>query len=332
MSWPPPYRILIFTKIHTPRPLPIVLAQCTFHQPSKTIAMAEVVSDPVQFLFLDREEPRRPHFSSPAAVRTTSPDGFLDLSKKEPVIPPARRVQPRAASPSIASSHSSVTSNRDSIFSRQRSSSTRASSISDPPWRAPPTFVQQFMAAPAYDYGYDLPCEFFFIGCNVRLSPAHLEEWISHSLSHFVDAPLPSTAICTFCDEATFQSQGDAEINWRNRMLHIHEHLEDLTPSTNMRPDYWVIEHLQKHELISQEDHTHAVQGTERPLCDNLYSLNYELPEMLRAREKALQQPHDMGKEKRQMKRELKKEKSTYNSSSSSSRPRNPHYNVKVTV
>jgi len=98
-------------------------------------------------------------------------------------------------------------------------------------------------------------------------------------------------------------------MNWRDRMLHIHEHLEDLTPSDHMRPDFWVIEHMQQYGLISTEDHTHAVQGTERPYCENLYPLDYETPDMVNKKERDSRERYDVGKEDRQRRKEGKKEK-----------------------
>jgi hypothetical protein len=183
------------------------------------------------------------------------------------------------------------------------------------------------MATQPYVGGYDLPCEFFFLGCNLRFDPGHLGAWISHSESHFVNAPLPTTAICTFCDEATFRSDGDAVTNWRDRMLHIFDHLAAFTPSDQMRPDFWVIEHMQKYGLISSEDHAHSEQGTERPHSDNMYPLDWKPQDMLDREDREVQQPYDMGKERRQMDRE--KGKSTHKTSSSH-RPRKSQREVTV--
>lgn len=153
-----------------------------------------------------------------------------------------------------------------------------------------------------YNYGYDLPCEFFFTGCNLRFDPADFEVWISHTASHFGGGFLPTTAVCTFCDEdqATFHSNGDDAMNWRERMIHIGSHLEALIPSEHIRPDFWVIEHMWEHRLISPEDYAYALKGTERPRCDNTYPLDYETPDMLEKKEKALQEPYDMRNEERQ--------------------------------
>lgn len=270
-------------------------------------------SDAFKLLYLDQEEPRRPQFSS-SAVRNTSPDSFLNPSSQsshpKPTPKPVQR--PVNRSPSVASSHSSVPSQTDSnrSSSRQNSLLTRASSISVPNWQAPPTFVQH-MAMQPFVWGYDLPCEFFFLGCNLRFDPGNVEEWISHSVSHFVNAPLPSTTICTFCDEATFRSDGDEVKSWRERMLHIFDHLAALTPSEYMRPDFWVIEHMKGYGLLSSEDHAHAVQGTERPYCDNMYPLDWKPQDMLAREDKDSQETYEIGREDRQRRKDTKKGKST---------------------
>jgi hypothetical protein len=181
-----------------------------------------------------------------------------------------------------------------------------------------------------FDYGYDLPCEFFFAGCNLRFNPADFEAWISHTASHF-GGSLPKKAMCTFCDDddAVFQSDGDDATNWYDRMVHIGGHLENLTPSEHIRPDFWVIEHLWNKGLISREDYDHALKGTERPACKNTYPLDYELPETHIKKERELQQFHDLAKEDRRRRSEMKKGKSRHNNGYSNSH-RPSKYNPRI--
>jgi hypothetical protein len=195
-----------------------------------------------------------------------------------------------------------------------------------PPWH-PLTLNQQITTMP-FNYGYFLPCEFFFAGCNLRFDPSEFEAWISHSISH-LGVSLPRKAICTFCDddEAVFESDDDPFMNWRARMLHIGEHFQDFTPYERMRPDYWVIEHMWENRVISAEDYTYAKKHTERPHLAHTYSLNYETPAMLAKKEKVEQQPHDLGKEKRRMERESK-QKGTHKSSRSHRRGK--YYNAHI--
>ncbi|KAG0646194.1 hypothetical protein D0Z07_8331 [Hyphodiscus hymeniophilus] len=145
----------------------------------------------------------------------------------------------------------------------------------------------------------------------MRFHPSQFEEWVSHSVSHLGNS-LPQKAICTFCDDTdgVFESNGDTLLNWRERMLHIRSHLQDLEPFEHIRPDYWVIKHMWENRLISREDFEHALKGTERPPCENLYPLDYERPEARLQKERDLQQPVDLAEEKKHMRKETRKRKS----------------------
>jgi hypothetical protein len=283
------------------------------------------VPDSLLKLYLEREEPFSVFSATTKALTTSPPPRTQTVATKAKLessplktqrfaAKVARSTSDASTASSISSSAESTSTSEEAVSSISRQATSRATSISVRRWRPPPTFIHLFNLAP-YNYGYDLPCEFFFLGCNLRFSPAHLEAWISHSESHFSNAPLPSTAICTFCDEGTFRNHSDVVTNWRNRMLHIHEHLESFTPADYMRPDFWVIEHMGKYGLISPEDFLHAVKGTERPYCEDLYPLDYEMPEDSRKKEKDLQQPLDLQRENRRLKQESRKGKIARNAS-----------------
>lgn len=283
--------------------------------------MAGEVNDRVRLLYLHTEEPRRPGFSA-STVPNTSPHNIRSKTHTD-----AQRPHPAVArSASDASSRTSKSSYSasDNSSRRQSSLSSTNTSISVPPWRLP-TLDQQ-MATHPYNYGYDLPCEFVFVGCQLRFHPTDFEAWISHAASH-LGGSFPTTVICTFCDtdEASW-SNGDAAMNWRERMLHIGSHLETFASSETIRPDYFVIEHMREHGLISGEDYDHALKGTERPHCAYLYSLDYEPQDMEMRRERALQQPHNMRSEDKQRRKEKKngKSKETYQTPSSH-RPQKSH-------
>ena len=250
--------------------------------------------------FLAAEEPRRPLFSAPAPT-TQPPSRTLTRQRQNRPLPP----NPPSKSLSDASTVSSTTSDQrsDTSWGRQSSVSS-ATSINVGPWkRLLPTLVQQIAMLP-FNYGYDLPCEFFFAGCNVRFHPTQFEEWISHTASHFRSS-LPKIAICTFCDNdaAIFHSDGDDMMNWRNRMIHVAAHLEDLTPSEHIRPDFWVVEHMWNHGLISEEDYADALKGTERPYCANTYPLDYETPAMVEKKQRQARASYDMRGEERHRRR-----------------------------
>jgi hypothetical protein len=152
--------------------------------------------------------------------------------------------------------------------------------------------------------GYYLPCEFSFTGCQLQFHPGNTEAWITHSFSHFSLKPLPQKSICVFCDHTAgfFTSSGSTRSRiwaWRDRMLHIGDHIQYNRSSDNMRPDYLLLNHLWEHNIISQEDYELANNFTERPCLDFLLPFGSRLEE-----QKKKGQCHDLAKEKRQIRKE----------------------------
>ena len=62
-------------------------------------------------------------------------------------------------------------------------------------------------------------------------------------------------------------------------MIHIGSHYEQLTPREQVRPNFWVIEHMWRYKLISPEDYSYVIESMEK--ANRLISLNYfsETPE-----------------------------------------------------
>lgn len=137
------------------------------------------------------------------------------------------------------------------------------------------------------DDEYELPCEFLPLGCLVTFVPTRLEDWISHSESHFRPAPLPRRSMCTYCDQPTviFEARSDRSKAWRSRMLHIAGMLSlqavdacvvltipaDLRrgyPVDHTKPDLYVLEHLYKHKIISKEEFAHMTKYSERTTAE----------------------------------------------------------------
>ncbi|TAQ84092.1 hypothetical protein B7494_g7576, partial [Chlorociboria aeruginascens] len=224
----------------------------------------------------DQEEPRRPGYYIPRKVAIHAS-------------PPQRRILPVATPPSDVSTVSSIS--RNSAVSGA-STVTKATSVSHT--------TEELLDAVPDVYGYDLPCEFEFQGCGVRLHPTNFEAWISHSVSHFGGHPPPSYSICIFCDKEVFENPSDPSLSWRERMIHIGGHLADPALVQRARPDFWVIEYVYDHGLISPEDYQHAKGYTERPFCPNLVPPGYRTPEMIRKKEKELQIHDDLQMEERQ--------------------------------
>lgn len=238
--------------------------------------------DRIQCLYLDNSEDRPPFFA-----------GESDSTPKE-------RTDTHPVHSAVARSASNVSTVSSASKSSDLSSSGHQSSISSV--STSPTVPAQVEMV-HFNYGYDLPCEFGFVGCEMRFYQAQVEAWISHSESHFFNFPPPPKAICVFCDDV-FESHGNNGLNWRERMLHILDHLENLQPGESMRPDFWVIEYMWEKQLISPKDYEDAKEYTERPHCDNLVSLDWETPDMVMRKERNSQESHDLRSERRQMRRE----------------------------
>jgi hypothetical protein len=258
----------------------------------------------LQLLFLGRplERSERRLFGHPTI--TTPVWAQEPIAPTNPSYPPSLK-----GSLSSASTTSSKTRYSDSDTSSRRSATvTVASTVTQLQGHPQPT-LDQLIAALPYDYGYDLPCEFGFIGCNLRFHPEHSEAWIDHTISHFspgISPPLKS--ICIFCDTEfdCTASPLDARSIWRDRMLHISSHFEARVPSNYPRPDFFVIEHMHANGLISLADYTEAREYTERPHCDGLVPRDFQTEDMKRKKEKELQGVHDLDKEERTRRKETR--------------------------
>jgi hypothetical protein len=216
---------------------------------------------------------------------------------------------PDVSSPPSRSSgsRSSISSGSESDTSSRRSSNSSAPSLG-PPWQQN---LNQALTMAPFNYGYDLPCEFASIGCNLRFYPGDFEAWIAHSVSHFVGHPPPLRTICTFCDQEFDSSHNphNASRNWRDRMVHIGGHFREYRRADggelyHRYPDFWTLEHMCIKDLMSADDYAYATKYSQRPHCDNTYPLGYKTPEMLASQERNSRASYDLGKEDRQRRRE----------------------------
>ncbi|KAG9229861.1 hypothetical protein BJ875DRAFT_175695 [Amylocarpus encephaloides] len=196
---------------------------------------------------------------------------------------------PSAGSPtrSEASTVSSAPSNGSDGYSDGYSAVSSSSSSlpsTHPPWGP---FDQQ-LAMANFNYGYDLPCECSFMDCYVRFHPEYYADWVAHARSHFIDHPLPSKLVCTFCPtefDSARTSNGDTSANFNQRMIHIGNHFfqnRDLhtgTTQTHPKPDFFMLEHLWRTGLLADEDYRYLTRYTERPPCDGLRDRDFVTPE-----------------------------------------------------
>ncbi|RDW62784.1 hypothetical protein BP5796_11086 [Coleophoma crateriformis] len=199
----------------------------------------------------------------------------------------------RRTSSSQASTRSSFVSRSDSDFSVM-SAATSASSVSQTP----------FNINPVNDDGNNLPCEFVFLGCEQTFHPEEVEAWISHHEAHFTPHGPPRTSICTICDDRTarFSDSSDVYLNWRNRMIHIAEHLS--TGESHLRPDFWMIDYMYEIGKIEKKVYEYAMLYTERPACSILVAPDFVPPEKKEKQERASREVHDQAREDRKRARE----------------------------
>jgi hypothetical protein len=154
------------------------------------------------------------------------------------------------------------------------------------------------------NYGYEFRCEFEFVGCQLSFHPTQIDSYISHTTSHFVDHRPPPRTCCIFCDRR-FENSHDPVASWRKRILHIADHQRHLARPEDMRPDFFVIEHMRKKGIITVEDYKWATRHTERPLCDGLVDRSYRTPEMKRKEERLTEERYDQEKEDRHRRRHI---------------------------
>jgi len=216
-------------------------------------------SDRVQLLYLDRQGTDDPGFFAA---------GFSPPRREPLSITP--RTHHRTSEPRISRNIPTTCSStvQSTIRSRRTSFASTASSASTvdtiPPVHPLPTLNQQIAMTP-FIHRYYLPCEFNYIGCNLHFAPPDSDYWIEHSISHFTPSPPPPESKCLFCNAHPFKSHTNPLSAWRNRMLHIEQHLQNLQPNELERPDFLTIDYMWQQNLISSEDYASVIKYTERP-------------------------------------------------------------------
>jgi hypothetical protein len=279
----------------TPSRAPVPHAPKYEHGGFRSLQPIQHNESPIEYSSQRIPAPPSPH---------TNPQQLLPLiMPNHPTLPnmltgTASHGQPLAFRPATSASTRSTIS---SLSTSTRRDSLISSSASTTASTAASTVASTVLD---YDYNYELPCEFEYLGCDISFHPDQFEEWILHSVSHFGTYGPPPKTICLFCDKAPFGDKRDAFYNWRERMLHIGDHFRHQVRQDSARPDFLVIEYMRKKHLISQEDYAWATRYTERHHCDGLVPLGYMPPELRRKEEKSKELPHDLEKEDRHRRRE----------------------------
>ncbi|KAM7217743.1 hypothetical protein V8F06_006877 [Rhypophila decipiens] len=178
-----------------------------------------------------------------------------------------------------SSRHSVMSSVHSSIFSRPHRRGGRSHAPSTAPSSRPTrngnyqNFAHQFAhvndAAPEAHGAFMLWCEFCDLNnCDAMFRGDDEDAWIDHHIAHLGGDHFPRQLVCWFCDDVPFVSDRteDRYANFVLRMQHIRGHIFDEHYTRNhMRPDFHVISHLRRYNLIDTETFNHAMGYDELP-------------------------------------------------------------------
>ncbi|KAJ4189215.1 hypothetical protein NW755_006033 [Fusarium falciforme] len=151
---------------------------------------------------------------------------------------------------------------------------TNTSISTAPPPHGPPPPHRQRPSLPTASL---LVCEFVgFQACDALFDPDDEESWISHIVDHHLNNILPRVSMCWFCNDvprfkAVSKSHEDREVCFRERMSHIAWHFRNGCSREQMRPDFFFLDHVHQHGLISEDVFQWAKRFHEVPQIPNLY-------------------------------------------------------------
>lgn len=111
-----------------------------------------------------------------------------------------------------------------------------------------------------------LHCPFNFLKC--RFMTSSQSAWLSHTLVHFQNKPLPRTAFCPLCG-GTFEMpaggcSADRKRVWDRKMRCLYGHLSEGWTFEHGRPDFGLFKHLWQKEIINVNDYQELVQNSYR--------------------------------------------------------------------
>ncbi|UNI16151.1 hypothetical protein JDV02_002617 [Purpureocillium takamizusanense] len=101
-----------------------------------------------------------------------------------------------------------------------------------------------------------LPCEFHnFSDCFIEYAFDQVEQWIQHIADDHLGHRFPRESRCWFCDAkfvAATNHRTEKSYVFRERMLHIAEHLEKGVTAASIRPDFPLLDHLWEYRIIDR--------------------------------------------------------------------------------
>ncbi|KAI0130855.1 hypothetical protein F4814DRAFT_145590 [Daldinia grandis] len=183
------------------------------------------------------------------------------------------------------------------------SNSTMPTRYSDDPYNQFPTPDPRMIV---------LPCELIGFGCNHAFNFNEVDAWIEHIAANHLHDRLPSKAICWFCDTWHFDSRApevrnDRRQNFENRMWHIRDHFADGKTTDDIRPDFHMLEHLHRYNIIAEEDYIKCKRWNDLPCrreeMKHVRSRNFVSPEMEARNQRSQLAAVDIVKDERQRKK-----------------------------
>ncbi|KAF2973378.1 hypothetical protein GQX73_g82 [Xylaria multiplex] len=146
-----------------------------------------------------------------------------------------------------------------------------------------------------------LPCEFVgYSACNRVFEITAVDDWIEHIVSQHFGGNLPTQCGCWFCDDFILHDFHDLRLNFEHRMWHIRNHmLDEGCTIHDIRPDFYLLGHLNKHGLISTEMYNFVLRFSEIPMPSHVRSFDFMSPEAERHSELSKTVIVDQAKEDR---------------------------------
>ncbi|KAK1481380.1 hypothetical protein CCUS01_04493 [Colletotrichum cuscutae] len=141
--------------------------------------------------------------------------------------------------------------------------------------------VQQEIALPPSNNM--LYCEFQpWTGCREQFRLDDVDSWIRHTENIHLKGAYPAACVCWFCDDFDFkvgQRCPDPGENWSQRMRHIAHHmLHDAYRFEQRRPDFSLLVHLNRYNMIPPQSFQQAINASEGPRTQNVYPSGWRPP------------------------------------------------------
>ncbi|KAI0479252.1 hypothetical protein GGR56DRAFT_369678 [Xylariaceae sp. FL0804] len=181
--------------------------------------------------------------------------------------------------------------------------------------------------APTLEEAGWLPCELRILGlCD--FASDDVDSWVEHVAGEHLGYVFPDVLICWFCDECIFDRHsadagGDGRWSLWQRAEHIRDHLvsEPLNAERDVRPDFFMLDHLRLHGIIDEDTYREIRRGAAGwdgrnvPRVGGLYPAGFVPEERRQEAERRTSVVVDLEKQDRRRRREATAGAATSNNS-----------------